>query len=128
MSLKQLINALFKLSGTQAVPVTTGGMVEIPGATYIAPSAGYLHYSRLSNGRGYLRINVNGVINQVIYGSEQNGYKSLYIPVNKGDNVTEIFGSTTDTEILSESKRFIKLVGGGFLNFLKCLFGEVQYA
>lgn len=112
MSLKQLINALFKLSGGQAMPVTTSGIVEISGTTYVAPSAGYLHYTRLSNGRGYIRINVNGVINQVTYGSEQNGYKSLYIPVNKGDNLTDISGSTTDTEILSESKQFIKLVGG----------------
>lgn len=131
MSLKSLINALFKMSGSQAMPVTTSGMIEISGTTYVAPSAGYIHYTRLGDGPGYIRINVNGVINQVIYGSEQNGYKSVYVPVNKGDNITNISGSTSDTEIKSESKQFIKLVGGGlraFCSWFKRGFGEVAYA
>ena len=102
--------------------------------TFTATDDGYVKIQKNSAGSsGYIGIRIGDYsqlnVFQMPYGSEQGGYKSVMVPVRKGETV--IFTSSTETAS-SGYRRFFPLVGGGgltaFCRKLFSVFGEVAYA
>lgn len=119
MSLKSLINALFKLSGGQAMP--NGDLrINIPiepsnsKITFVAPDNGFIRLRALGHVNA-LEIDSNNQYG-VLSGIEGNAISnnSLFLPVKKGDIVGLLMRPQTDFEISSDrSCTFYHLVGGG---------------
>lgn len=116
---KKLINALFKLSGEQAMP---NGNLKInipiePGSsktTYVAPDNGFIKLRALGHVTA-LEIDSNnqyGVLSGVEGDVVSNN--SLFLPVKKGDSVGLLMRPQTGLEISSDrSCDFYHLMGGG---------------
>ena len=124
MSLKSLINALFQLSGSRAMPSTeTVSVSQTYDNNHIAPADGYFTLGgeqALENG-SYLHGTSSGLA--LITSSLQGQGAKLYIPAKKGSNVFLFASQYTSSNI-----SFTKLVGGlkAFLRWLRG-FGEVCY-
>ena len=126
MSIKKLTNALFKLSGGQAMP-SAETIVVSPTSdnNHIAPSDGYFTLGgeqALGNG-SYLHGTSSGLA--LITASLAGQGAKLYIPAKKGSTVF-LFAS----QYKSQNITFNKLVGGGLIAFCRKLcrgFGEVCY-
>lgn len=114
MSLKSLINALFKLSGGQAMP-SSGHISLITSditttTQLVAPDDGYisiLSSPSQSGSTGWIQLNGGNLISAASrYNTDQR--TKLFIPVKKGSNITISLFSSTINEVW-----FCGLVGGG---------------
>lgn len=107
---KKLTNALFKLSGGQAMPQSQ--YTETTSATYIAPADGWVFFSfkTQSANNPWFVVYINSIPFFNIVGSSFVGGSALaFVPVKKGDIVSQQDGngSTKLTYF-----RFFKTVGG----------------
>lgn len=120
MSLKSLINALFQMSGGQAMP-NSDLRINIPiepfdskTSTYVAPDNGFIHLRALGNVYA-LEIGCNnkyGVLSGILGNTASNN--ALFLPVKKGDTVSLLMSSQPGLEISSDrSCTFYHLVGKG---------------
>lgn len=117
MSLKELIRALFKLSGGQAMP--SANYIDLPLNSphdtlkdYIAPCDGYLVVlTDDTNGWAECR---NDNIN-FMYTRSNGDFPSAYMPVSKGQNVKYRLSQASSGYHYA---RFIKLIGGGAKSLL----------
>lgn len=127
---KKLVNALFKLSGGQAMPeIGEIATVSVVGdLTYTAPADGYISLSALGQTSDWKRVSLQiDVIDFLIQGTSQY-FASGWIPVKKGQSVKVSLKNGSND--VAGSLIFMKLVGGGltaFLRWLKRGFGEVCY-
>ena len=125
MSLKQLINALFQMSGSRAMP--SEQVISIsPTAdnNHVALADGYFTLGgeqALGNG-SYLHGTSSGLA--LITTSLSGQGAKLYVPAKKGSNVFLFASQYTSSNI-----SFTKLAGGRLRAFLRWLggFGEVCY-
>ena len=129
MSLKSLINALFKLSGGQAMPKSQWTDLDTESSSIIAPSNGYLKLSIHTDNANspWFNASVNNCLsvnwNAVDF---VGGFSSCFVPMKKGDTVSLMKSNCTFVSV-----QFFPLVGGGLRAFCRKLFsvfGEVQYA
>lgn len=112
MSLKSLINALFKLSGSQAMP-KTGDYITIGGGAtqFTASSDGWLKvYSTTTNiTTPWINVSVNNGVGIVLpCNAFLQALTCLIMPVKKGDSITILFNGVTLGAV-----QLFKLVGGG---------------
>ena len=108
---KKLVNALFKLSGGQAMPQSQ--YTETTSATYIAPADGWVIFSfqTQSDNNPWYIVYINSIPFFNIVGSAFIGGGSLaFVPVKKGDIVSQQ-GGNGSTKLTYF--RFFKTVGGG---------------
>ena len=132
MSLKSLINALFKLSGGQAMPDSREIQVTSKTGTntFIPPANGYLVLGASQSGNQYGYVNIWGGINA----SSTTGTSSssafpqarAYVPCKKGKTVSYSMEGTIDRSA------FVYLVGGVINRLLSqvtdCFAKEVCHA
>ena len=123
---KKLTNALFKLSGGQAMPsAEVVSVSKTSDNNYVAPSDGYFTLDgeqAIGNG-SYLHGTSSGLA--LITASLQGQGAKLYSPAKKGSTVFLFASQYTSSNI-----SFTKLVGGGLTAFWRWLsrgFGEVCY-
>ena len=112
MSVKKLINALFQMSGSRAMP--SANYIDLPLNSphdtlkdYVAPCDGYLAVlTDDTDGWAECR---NDNIN-FIYSRSNGDFPSAYMPVSKGQNVKYRLSQASNGY---HHARFIKLMGGG---------------
>lgn len=109
MSLKQLINALFKLSGGQAMPNYSSPIEHFNEGTYVAPYDGYIQVHCVSGAEAdesQLSINNTRITSSIaLLGGN---WLDFIVPVHKGDNcLVNITGESSSGIV-----RFYKTVGG----------------
>ena len=115
MSIKSLIQSLYKLSGSQAMPSNSGSVENTVSANsaVVAPFDGYATL-RLESASDYAiryaRILSNN-LDSAVYATGSNTsngmqFAMVYVPVRKGSNVSAIFAGVSSGTI-----RFIKTVG-----------------
>ena len=124
---KNLVNALFKLSGGQAMPsdkpdniITIFQGNAAYNKTLIAPNDGY--YSIDGSSDEVKTTYIQASVLSFITGS---GRHSIYAPCRKGQPVSLVTTASSDVVV-----RFRTLIGGGLRAFLRKLFGvcgEVCY-
>lgn len=128
MSLKSLINALFKLSGSQAMPKTGDYITIGEGITqFTVSSDGWLKvYSTTTNTTTpWLNVSVNNGVGIVTpCNAFLEALTCLVMPVKKGDSITILYNGVTIGAV-----QLFKL-GGGLIASCRKLcrgFGEVCY-
>ena len=107
---KKLVNALFKLSGGQAMPATSRiviyeGSGTVEDQTYTPTKNGYFcvdNYSNEPTARSFIQ---GSILNYV---TQSGGRASIVLPVQKGQQVTYSASGSGNKTI-----RFFDLVGGG---------------
>ena len=130
MSLKELIRALFKLSGGQAMPKSQWTDLDLQAQQFQMPYDGWLKFGFLTTGTEspwYFVSIQNGLSSNVVASNFISGGSQGFIPVKKGDTVRINVNNCS----LSQLQVFNLVGGGGFLRFIKQLvlsFKEVQYA
>ena len=109
VTLKSLIQTLFKLSGGQAFPSSDRVQLTIPQSetwsqTYTASFDGYVHMWGLSA----TYVELSNITTGIRIKTETSGSAGLFIPVRKGDtfNCISRYTSTTDLQF-----NLIKSVG-----------------
>ena len=133
MSIKKLINALFQMSGSRAMPNYNGqisGVTLVNKQTVVSPVNGYLrvHGEVSDNGGEDNEVNVTiSSTNRIVttQGKNNGNWIDFLFPVQKG--VSYEFGFLN---IQTARYDIFPLVGGGlraFLRWLKRGFGEVCY-
>lgn len=111
MSLKSLINALFKLSGSQAMPKSQWTDLDTESSSIIAPSNGYLKLLIHTDNADspWFNASVNNCLsvnwNAVDF---VGGFSSCFVPMKKGDTVSLFKSNCTFVAV-----QFFPLVGGG---------------
>lgn len=112
MLLKSLINALFKLSGSQAMPKTGEYITIGEGITqFTASSDGWVKvYSMTTNTTTpWLNVSVNNGVGMVTpCNAFLEALTCLVMPVKKGDSITILYNGVTLGAV-----QLFKLVGGG---------------
>ena len=128
MSFKSSLNALLHNSAYFAMPASDYTTMQLDGDNVVAPSSGYftIRFKAITAMSSWLGASFGG-INLLTNGSFfQDGSTEIMFPVRKGYRVV-ITSYQADVEYI----HFHKLVGGGFLRFIKGLLPsmkEVQYA
>lgn len=131
---KKLVNALFQLSGSRAMPNYNGqilGVTLINEQTVVSPVNGYLRVHAVVTDNGGEDNEVNIAVsstNRIVttQGKNNGNWIDFLFPVQKG--VSYRFGFLN---IQTARYDIFPLVGGGltaFVRWLKRGFGEVQYA
>ena len=111
MSLKQLINALFKMSGSQAMPGVRHSYQDLNGTgydqTFVSPTNGYLE---VQSNESNCRIALNSTTQWMFVSALDSGIGTCgtFLPVSKGQNIT-VWLTAGKTATL----RWINLIGGG---------------
>lgn len=130
MSLKSLINALFKLSGGQAMPDSREIQVTSNTGTntFTPPADGYFVIGVSRSGDEYGYVNIWGGINSssTTGNTAATAYPQAraFVPCKKGKTISYSAEGTIDRSA------FVYLVGGGliaFCSWFKRGFGEVCY-
>ena len=124
---KKLTNALFKLSGTQAMPKAQWTDISFTNNTYTAPYACYLKIGfnvTIAENPWFNVYITNGISMNLPCVGFVNAQSSVFIPLKKGDQVNLLYYGCE----ISLSQIF-PLVGGGLTAFLRQFkFWEVAYA
>ena len=134
VNIKSLVEKLFQLSGSQAMPNYNGqisGVTLVNGQTVVSPVNGYLrvHAVVTDNGGGNNEVNVTiSSTNRIVttQGKNNGNWIDFLFPVQKG--VSYEFGFL---DIQTARYDIFPLVGGGlraFWRWLKRGFGEAAYA
>lgn len=107
MSLKELIRALFKLSGGQAMPAVSAQIMlnNQQSGNYTAPSDGYFSIGCTAGGE-IPHVNMWSTVDQSSTGSQEFDARSTIV-IRKGDTVTWSNSKVTDFI------KFTPTVGGG---------------
>lgn len=111
MSLKQLINALFKLSGGQAMPKNQWIDIDLQAQQFQMPYDGWLKFGFKTTGTEnpwYLVSIQNGLSSNVVASTFITGGTQGFIPVKKGDTVHIIVNNCSLYQL-----QIFNLVGGG---------------
>lgn len=116
MSIKSLINALFQMSGSRAMPNyssdTVTGSLSDGETDLVAPFDGYLHLHAIAesqtNNELSLMDNQSNTRLITTQGTNSGNWIDFVAPVRKGDSY-----QARVIECGSGSYRFFKLVGGG---------------
>ena len=124
---KKLTNALFKLSGGQAMPKYSSPIEHSGSGTYVAPYDGYIQIHGVAGAElDEAQLSINDIRIANLIAVVAGNWLDFIVPVHKGDNcLVGITGSGSLANV-----RFYKTFGGGltaFLRWLKRGFGEVQY-
>ena len=132
MSLKSLLNALFKLSGSQAMPDSREIQIASNQGTntFIPPENGYLVLGASRAGETYGYVNIWGGINSSSTTGNTNAVAFTqargFVPCKKGKQVSYSLIGNIDRSA------FVYLVGGGLKLISELLFrqfcGEVCHA
>lgn len=112
-TLKNYIESLFKLSGSQAMPRHTGKLsLDLThDGTFTSPANGFLVLGSKPSDNTPPHINVWGTLHASCTGEDARDAR-LFVPMAKGDTI--YFGSDFEYDI----SEFIYLVGGGNLAYL----------
>lgn len=122
MSIKSLINALFKLSGGQAMPNEQSNVIThsfSDSTSFVAPSDGYVCLIVEDSNNTWFRLSL--ITNAITYLFNSNAgsyFGSGWFAVKKGATI-----ESTLTPGASGLIKFISSVGGGLRAFLCKLFG-----
>lgn len=129
MRLQSLINALFKLSGAQAMPNARHSYQEFSGTgenqSFVSPINGYLEVQSTESNA---RIALTGTASWMFVSTVDTGIGTcgVFLPVAKGQNVTVWLTNGKNATL-----RWINLVGeGGLIAFCRLFkrgFGGVCY-
>lgn len=134
MSIKKLINALFQLSGSRAMPVPDensavnvyeGTVTSNQNVNFVAPTDGYLCATANSNTESAELVITFGDMSTGVPAAAQGWGLRCFAPLKKGTSC--VVGTVG---LASLNVKFYKLVGGGLRAFLRKLFGvcgEVCY-
>ena len=114
MSLKSLINALFKLSGGQAMPdISSIVNISIAGTyEYVAPDNGYVCIQTYNQASTWKRLSIVMDKVDLLNDSRSIYWASGWFPVKKGDTVIATFGENDAQEDVPGYLTFVRLVGG----------------
>lgn len=126
MSIKSAINALFKLSGGQAMPKYSSPIEHSGSGTYVAPYDGYIqiHGSAIAEfDEAQLSINDTRIANLIA--AVAGNWLDFIVPVHKGDNCeVNVTGASSSATV-----RFYKTMGGEINRLLaqavRCVRGGV---
>lgn len=113
MSLKSLINALFKLSGGQAMPLRSNPtVISNSASSFTASHDGYLYWLVSATAQtAYISLKINGQNNQLSFDPDIGGNRTMLVPIKKGDTAT--FDKSSLSSIADEYRCIFTLVGGG---------------
>lgn len=110
MSLKSLINTLFKLSGGQAMPNYSSPIEHSSSGTYVAPYDGYIQVHAVAGAeRDESQLSINNTRIANLIATHEGNWLDFIAPVHKGDNC--LVNATGENS--SVTARFYKTVGGG---------------
>ena len=107
---KKLVNALFKLSGGQAMPKYSSPIEHSGNGTYAAPYDGYIQIHGAAGAEGdETQLSINDIRIANLIAVVAGNWLDFIVPVHKGDNcLVEITGSDSLVNV-----RFYKTVVGG---------------
>lgn len=131
---KKLINALFKLSGSQAMINRDDKQSITVNATgtpvsFVAPKDGYI-FVRALGAVNASEVSVAGDYTVLGGSTATSTYVGISTPIKKGEQATITIRSTQSQTISDYRAYFVALVGGELSAFLRWLnrgFGEVCY-
>lgn len=114
---KKLVNALFKLSGGQAMPKTGDyTVIEKTETNFVIPYSGYLKVFSLTSNMNtpWLNVTVNNSLAMILpCVNSLQGLSCVVLPVKKGDSI-----SILSNGIQVDGIHLFKLVGGGINRLL----------
>lgn len=110
MSFKSSLNALFKLSGTQAMPKWESFITYDAKGTYTAPYDGYIHlHGATDNSADEIQLDINGDRKANLISVTAGNWLDFVLPVRKGDRCKVVISGKGSTLRV----KFYRTMGGG---------------
>lgn len=112
---KKLVNALFKLSGGQAMPdISSIVNINIAGTyEYVAPDNGYVNIQISNQASTWKRLSLVMDKVDLLDDSKSTYWASGWFPVRKGDTVIATLGENEAQEGIPGYLTFVRLMGKG---------------
>lgn len=109
MSFKSSLNALFKLSGGQAMPNYSSPIEHSGEGTYVAPYDGYIQVHTVAGAEtDESQLTINNTRITSLIALRSGNWLDFIVPVHKGDNCSVNATGENSSSIV----RFYKTVGG----------------